>query len=94
MARWNSNKPKDFSGLYFRKDLCSWPPQSAAEVLKTVCDFSLQYGNLESRLTEEKNLSVKFGRREYMVIPYIDGGYAGEISIHFMELPRLFKKAA
>jgi len=91
LVRRDSNKPKDISGFYFRKDLCFWEPQNASEVLKDVHDFCHREKNLESVLGKEgKNLTIKFGDNEYLVTSYIDVGYAGEISVSFMKLPRFF----
>ena len=91
LVRRDPNKPKDISGFYFRKDLCSWAPQNTSDVLKDVHDFSQRDKNIESILGEEgKNLTIKFGNTKYLVTSYIDGGYAGEISVHFIKLPRFF----
>ena len=91
----NPNKPRDINGFYFRKDLCFWPPQSEADVLKEVHDFSSRDENLESILGKDgKNLKIKFDDKEYLVSSYIDKGYAGEISIHLMELPGFFERVA
>ena len=95
LVRRDPNKPRDISGFYFRKDLCFWPPQSEADVLREIHDFSSRDENLESVLGEDgKNLRIRFWDKEYLVTSYIDGGYAGEISVHFMELPRFFEKVA
>lgn len=93
LVRRDSNEPKDISGFYFRKDLCSLVPQKELDVLRDVYNFSQDDKNLESVLGEdEKNLTIRFGDDNYLVTSYIDGGYAGEISVHFMELPRFFCK--
>jgi hypothetical protein len=92
-VRRDLNEPTDINGFYFRKDLCFQPPQSEADVLKEVSDFFQRDKNLESALEENgKDLKIRFGDKEYLVTSYIDKGYAGEINVHFMELPRFFEK--
>ena len=95
LVRRDSNKPRDFSGFYFRKDLCSLAPQNASDVLMDVNDFSERDKNLESVLgEEEQNLTLRFGNKEYRVTSHIGEGYAGDISVNFMELTRFFEKIA
>lgn len=86
-VRKDPNEPKDISGFYFREDLCYWPPQSEADILRKVHNFSLSK-NLESMFKEGKGyLKIKFGDSEYLVAPHIDDGYVGDIGVYFMELP-------
>jgi len=93
LVRRDPKKSRDISGFYFRKDLCPWAPQNSQDVLKDVHNFSQRDKNLESVLDEEgKNLTIKFGNQEYLVTSYIDGGYAGEISVSFMKLPSFFEE--
>ena len=93
LVRRDLNKSRDIRGFCFRKDLCYWAPQNEAEVLRDVYNFSQRDKNLESVLDEEgKNLTIKFGNQEYLVTSYIDGGYAGEISVSFMKLPSFFEE--
>ena len=87
-VRRDLSKPKDISGFCFRKNLCSRPPQSVLNVLKEIHEFSLRDKNLESVLEKDGgNLEIKFGDKKYLVTSYIDGGYAGEVSVHFAKLP-------
>jgi len=93
LVRRDPNTPRDISGFCFRRDLCSWAPQNASDVLKDVYDFSQREKNLESVLDkQEKKLTITFGNRKYSVTSYIDKGYAGEISVSFMELPLFLRK--
>jgi hypothetical protein len=89
------NKPKNISGFYFRKDLCHLVPENEAEVLKEVHNFSLKDKNIESVLGEdEKNLTIRFNNKEYLVTSYVGRGYNGDICVNFMEFPNFLKKAA
>ena len=78
------NKPRNISGFYFRKDLCSWLPQNATEVLKEIHDFASKDKNLESVLREDKkDLKITFGDKDYLVTSYINNSYAGNIVVWF-----------
>ncbi len=93
LVRRDPNKLRDINGFYFRKDLCSWAPQDEAGILRDVHDFSSRDKNLKSVLGKDgKNLKIRFGGKEYLVTSHIDGGYAGEISVQFMESPRFFER--
>ena len=95
LVRRDLNKSRDIRGFCFRKDLCCWAPQNEAEVLRDVYNFSQRDKNLESVLDEDgKKLRIRFGDKEYLVTSYIDDGYAGEINVHFIELPDFFEKVA
>ena len=95
LAPRDQTKSKDISGFYFRKDLCSWVPQHASDVLRNIYDFSQRDRHLESVFDPEgESLTIRFEHQEYLVTSFIDDGYAGEISVRFMKLPCLFEKAA
>ena len=83
LVRRNPNKPKEFNGFYFRKDLCLWPPQSVEAILEEVGEFS-KSKDLESRLEDDK-LRVRVNGSSYLVTPYIDKGHAGEIGVQVVE---------
>ena len=88
LVRKGSNEPKDISGFCFRKDLCSWAPQSETDMLGEVHNFASGNKNLESALGNGgKSLEIRFDGEKYMVSAYIDEGHAGEISLSFVKSP-------
>jgi hypothetical protein len=87
-VRRDPSKPKDISGFCFRKDLCEHPPGTANGILKEIHSFASQKPDCKSTLDKD-TLTIRFGKKEYLVTSFIDGGYAGEIDIYFMEAPRL-----
>ena len=87
LVRRDPNKPKDISGFVFRKDLCDWTPKNETDIINDVHKFSLNYKSLENVLSDDrKTLSIKFGNSDYLVNAHIGGGYAGELSVYFVNM--------
>ena len=82
------NQQKDLTGFRFRKDLCNWRPGSNGALSKVVQSFASRYPNIENISSSgANNWTVKFGTEEYLLIPQMGGGYAGEFGLDVMHLP-------
>lgn len=86
----DTDEPMDITGFFFRKDLCLSTPKNSSNVLKEIVNFASKKG-LEATLKKESNsLKIKsLEDKDYLVTSHIDEGYAGEISVDFVESPGL-----
>lgn len=86
LSRKDLNEKDNISGFCFRNDLCDCPPEDIGQVLKDIQVFSLKDESIESRLdTIAKSLEIKLNDKKYLIHSFIDEGYAGEISVYFIE---------
>lgn len=84
----NPSKPRNIGGFYFRKDLCELAPSGSQQLTEDVKNF-LDRSGADISLTKQGDLNLVFGDEEYLITSHIEEGHAGEISVHFMEMPSL-----
>jgi hypothetical protein len=89
LQKKDPTRPTDISSFCLQKDLCKHPPATSSELATDIIEYARQ--DKDVNLTLDKNLMVaKIAGVEYIINAYIDGGYAGHISVNLFPVPKIY----